>query len=80
VNPTKSVENCAQKIAQRELDRTTPKHRFTLVPGDIQEFSFGWVLGFTPKKFIESRDINGLVPGPSSMAVERDGMVQFLPS
>jgi hypothetical protein len=50
------------------------------VPGDIQEFSFGWVLGFTPKKFIESRDINGLVPGPSSMAVERDGMVQFLPS
>jgi hypothetical protein len=70
----------AQEITQRELDRTTPQHRLSLVPGDVQEFSFGWVFGFAPKKFIESDDINDLVPGSSSMVVERDGTPQFLPS
>ena len=54
-----------QKIAQSELDQTTSQHRFTLVPGDVQEFNFGWVFGFAPKKFIESRDIHDLAPGPA---------------
>lgn len=70
----------AQEIAQRELDRENPRYRFTLVPGDVQEFSFGWVFGFAPKKFIESHDINDMVPGSSSMVVERDGTPKFLPS
>jgi len=34
----------AQEIAQRELDRSSPQHHFTLLPGDVQEFAFGWGL------------------------------------
>ncbi|MGH6838396.1 MAG: YrhB domain-containing protein [Methylocella sp.] len=70
----------AQKIAQRELDRTNPEHRFTLLPGDVQEFDFGWVFGFAPKKFLESHNINDTVPGGSSLVVERDGTTEFLGS
>ena len=70
----------AQEVAQRELDRTSPAHRFTLIPGDVQEFSFGWVFGFAPKKYIESHDRHDLVPGPGLLVVERDGTTQFLPS
>ena len=33
--------NEAQKIAQIELEHTTPARHFTLVPGDVQEFAFG---------------------------------------
>src|SRR5262249_8245296 len=70
----------AQEIAQRQLDRMTPQHRFTLIPGDVREFVFGWVFGFAPKKYIESHDINDLVPGPNSLVVEPDGTTSFLPS
>jgi hypothetical protein len=72
--------NEAQKIAQMELEHTTPARRFTLVPGDVQEFAFGWVFRFAPKKFIETRDVHDLAPGSSLIVVERDGTVQFLPS
>lgn len=70
----------AQQIAQTKLDQTTLQHHPTLGPDDVQEFNFGWVFGFAPKKFIESRDIHDLAPGPSLIVVERDGTVQFLPS
>ncbi len=70
----------AQKIAQEELDRTDSQNHFTLVPGDVKEFTFGWVFGFAPKKFIESRDVHDLAPGPSMMVVERDGTIKVLPS
>jgi len=70
----------AQEIAQRELDRETPRYRFTLVPGKVQEFAFGWVFGFAPKKYLESHNRNDMVPGPGSLVVERDGSSQFLPS
>jgi hypothetical protein len=70
----------AQKTAQRKLDLTNPEHHFTLAPGRVQEFAFGWVFGFAPKKYLETHNINDMVPGPGSLVVERDGSTQFLPS
>jgi len=70
----------AQRIAQRELDRTSPKHQFTLVPGDAQELPFGWVFGFAPKRYLETHNVNDKVPGPTLIVIEHNGSVQFLPS
>lgn len=70
----------AQKIAQIELDKTTHQYPEALVPGDVQEFDFGWVFGFATKKYLESHDENDVVPGSSLLVVERDGKTEFLPS
>jgi Immunity protein 35 len=70
----------AQEIAQRELDHIAPQYHFMLLAGQVEEYAFGWVFGFAPKKYIESRNPNDIIPGPSALAVERDGTIQPLPS
>jgi hypothetical protein len=70
----------AQEIAQHELDQIAPQYHFILLPGRVEEYAFGWVFGFAPKKYIESRNPNDIIPGPSGLAVERDGTIQSLPS
>jgi len=70
----------AQEIAQRELDRSSPQRHFTLLPGDVQEFAFGWVFAYAPRKYIQSHDINDMVPGAGPLVVERDGSTRFLSS
>jgi hypothetical protein len=70
----------AQEIAQRELDRSSPQHHFTLLPSEVQEFAFGWVFAYAPRKYLESHDRDYMVPGAGPLVVERDGSTQFLPS
>lgn len=59
----------AQAIAEKYLGGD--RHEMTVQPELTQEFEFGFVFYYVPKKFIETRNPRDLIPGISPLVVDR---------
>lgn len=70
--------NQAAAIAAREIKRVGPTHDFVILEDQTEERPFGWVFVYVPRRYLETRSPNDLVPGNGPLVVERDGKVAFL--
>jgi hypothetical protein len=72
--------NQAAAIAAREIKDVGPTHDFVILDDKTEEHPFGWVFFYVPRRYLETRNPNDLVPGNGPLVVERDGRTTFLPT
>ena len=70
----------AREIAQHRVAEIAPEHRFEILPSQTEEFSFGWVFRYVPRRYQDTRNPSDLVPGFGPLVVNRDRTATFLPS
>jgi hypothetical protein len=70
----------ALQIAKRYLDQHPSTHQFVLIPDDIKEHAFGWVIGVAPEQYLRSGNTKYMVPGFGSLVVERNGLIYSFPT
>ena len=69
----------AMRIALEAMAETDEAgHDFSIVEDRTEEYEFGWVFRFLPRRFLETGDIEDLVPGTGPVIVDREGTVTFV--
>ena len=56
-----------------EYIRKYQDHDFIVMNDKTKEYEFGWVFFYAPRRAIEERNKNFMVPGAGPIAVNRDG-------
>jgi hypothetical protein len=71
----------ANAIAERIIRAAKPSADYVVMYDETIERDFGWVYSYFPRKFLETKDYNYLVPGAGPLLVLREnGSTLFLPT
>jgi hypothetical protein len=72
---TKVTKDGARAIVEKKI-----RSDMAIVDNQTEEHDFGWVFFYTTKRYLETKNINDIVPGNGPIIVNRDGSVVTLPT